>query len=128
MDHKTNSNAIKKYGRFLSEPEEHSCWIFQGNPKYYDVVGVVESLDVLTWRVNQYPKQIKAGDRAYIWLSGPDGGIIGSGVILRDPEMREPLAEDPYRRGEIFNNRPYLAVDIRIDRKLTKAIVPRNIL
>ncbi|MDR1920443.1 MAG: AAA family ATPase, partial [Candidatus Adiutrix sp.] len=40
----------------------------------------------------------------------------------------EPLAEDPYRRGEIFNNRPYLAVDIRIDRKLTKAIVPRNIL
>ena len=85
------------------------------------------SLDKLTWAVNQYPKQIKNGDRAYIWLSGSDGGIIASGTILCDPEMREPNTADPYNRGESLKAEPYLAVDIQIDRRLT-SIVQRAVL
>lgn len=125
---KAYSNGMVLYAKFLHELGEPSCWIFQGNPKFYDVVGAIESLDTLTWAVNQYPKQIKEGDRAYIWLSGSDGGIIASGTITCDPEMREPNPNDPYERGESLKSEPYLAVDIQIDRRLTKAIVPRTVL
>lgn len=122
------SNGMTLYARFLQEMGEPSCWIFQGNPKYYDVVGAVESLNTITWAVNQYTKQIKQGDRAYIWLSGSEGGIIASGIIQGDPEMRRPDYNDPFTRGEPLKDKAYLAVDIELKRKLAKAIVPRSVL
>ena len=124
---KAYSNGMILYAKFLKEREEPSAWIFQGNPKYYDVVGAVDDLDQITWAVNQYPKQIKEGDEAYIWLSGTGGGIIAAGTVLNDPETREPL-DDPYRRSDQLNNEPYLAVDIKIEKKLTNEIVERTLL
>lgn len=130
---KAAGNQAYKYGMltyitFLRELGEPSRWIFQGNAKYYDVVGAVEALDTVTWAVNQSPKQIKKGDRVYIWLSGSDGGIVASGTIRCNPEMREPDLNDPYNVGAPMKTTPYLAVDIRIDRKLTKEIVQRKVL
>jgi hypothetical protein len=125
---KAYSNGMVQYARFLKELGEPSAWIFQGNPKYYDVIGAVEALDKLTWAVNQYPKQIKQDDKAYIWVSGSDGGIIASGTILCDPEMRKPNLSDPYNRGDALKSEPYLAVDISIERKLTLEKVLRAVL
>lgn len=115
------------YIKFLRERGEPSCWIFQGNPNYFDVVGSVEALDTVTWAVNQFSEQIKKNDRAYIWLAGPGGGIVASGSILCDPEMREPDLNETYN-AELWQSAPYLAVDIRIDRKLTKHVVQRKVL
>ena len=125
---KAYSNGMVIYARFLKELGEPSAWIFQGNPKYYDVIGAVEALDKLTWAVNQYPKQIKKDDKAYIWVSGSDGGIIASGTIICDPEIRKPNLSDPYNRGDALKNKPYLAVDISVERKLTLEKVPRAVL
>lgn len=125
---KAYSNAMVLYSRFLAEREQPSVWIFQGNPKYYDVIGAINNLEKITWAVNQYTKQIKEGDRAYIWLSGPGGGIVASGKILCNPEMRQPNSEDTYSRSESLNKQEYLAVDIEIERKLTDSIVERTLL
>ena len=125
---KAYSNGMVMYARFLKELGEPSAWIFQGNPKYYDVVGAIEALDKLTWAANQYPKQIKKGDKAYIWLSGSDGGIIASGTILCDPRITKPNLEDPYNRGDALKSEPYLAVDIQIDRRFTTEKVLRAVL
>lgn len=125
---KAYSNGMIQYARFLKELGEPSAWIFQGNPKYYDVIGAVEALDKLTWAVNQYPKQIKKDDKAYIWVSGSDGGIIASGTVLCDPEIKKPNLSDPYNRGDALKSEPYLAVVISIERKLTLEKVPRAVL
>ena len=125
---KSYSNGMVLYKKFLSEWDEPSCWIFQGNPKYYDVVGAVEAEDTLTWTVNQYSKQIKKGDKAYIWLSGSDSGIVASGTIMHDPELKTPNFQDPYTRGEFLKNDPYLAVEIQVKRKFIQFRVPRAVL
>lgn len=125
---KAYSNGMVQYARFLKELGEPSAWIFQGNPKYYDVIGAVETLDRLTWAANQYRKQIKKGDKAYIWVSGSDGGIIASGTVLCDPEMMKPNFDDPYNRGDALKSEPYLGVDIGIERKFTLEKVPRAVL
>ncbi|WP_462413737.1 AAA family ATPase [Neobacillus sp. Marseille-QA0830] len=122
------SNALILYGRFLMEHEEPSCWIFQGNPKYYDIIGAVNHSDTLTWSVNQYTKQIKKDDKAYIWLSGSDGGIMASGIILTDPVMTPPDLDDPFNRNETLNSEPHLAVEIKLQKKLTDKIVKRTTL
>lgn len=122
------SAGMKLYVRFLKTQREPSAWIFQGNPKYCDVVAAVEALDKLTWAVNQYPKQIKKNDKAYIWVSGSDGGIIASGSIICDPEIREPNLNDPYISGKALKSKPYLAVDIQIERRFISEKVPRALL
>ncbi|MBM7702914.1 AAA family ATPase [Metabacillus iocasae] len=122
------SKGLSLYSTFLKEREAPSVWIFQGNPKYYDVINAVKNLDSITWAVNQYPKQIKAGDKAYIWLSGSGGGIIAVGTVQGDPKMTEPHLEDPYNRSEELNREPYLAVDIKIEEKLVDSIVERTTL
>lgn len=120
------SNAMILYSRFLKEREEPSVWVFQGNPKYYDVIRAINDLDEITWAVNQYQKQIKKGDKAYIWVSGSGGGIIAVGELLGNPEIRQPNPTDSYSRDENFNAKTYLAVDIRIDIKLTSAVIERT--
>jgi hypothetical protein len=128
-DDKAYSNGMAMYARFLAEIGEPSAWIFQGNPKYYDVVGAVEAYATLTWAVNQYPKLIKGGDKAYIWVSGSDGGIIASGTIQDDPSMKNPNPDDQFNQGMMaLKTSPYLAVDIRIERKFTLEKVPRAVL
>lgn len=125
---KAYSNGMILYSRFLKELGQPAFWIFQGNPKYYDVVSAINDLDLITWQVNQYPKQIKAGDKAYIWLSGSNGGIVASGTIMGNPKMKEPDLKDPYSRSDFLKTEPYLAVDIQIERKLTDNIVLRSVL
>ena len=101
-------------------------WIFQGNPKYYDVIGAVKDLDVITWSVKQYQNQIKKGDRAYIWISGPEGGIVASGVIRCDPEIRENDEPDPYAVSGKINTGENPVVDIELKHKITDAIIKRE--
>lgn len=122
------SRGMELYSQFLQELGEAKCWIFQGNPEYYDVAGAIESSDTVTWAVNQYQKRIRKDDRAYIWVSGPDGGIVASGTILCDPETREPDPGDRFARGKPLKTGPFLAVDIRIDRRLIKTPVKRSLL
>ena len=125
---KAYSNGMILYARFLKELGEPTAWIFQGNPKYYDVVSAVKTLDVVVWAVNQHAKEIKKGDKAYIWLSGPDGGIIASGKVISDPEMREPDQNDPYNQGDTLKNASYLAADIQIERRFVSERIPRALL
>lgn len=125
---KSYSNGIKLYAKFLDQLGKPSCWVFQGNPKYYDLVSAISDLDSITWAVNQYKNQIKKNDKAYIWMSGSEGGIIATGRVICDPEMREYNRSDPYIREELSKSETYLAVDIKIERILIDSIVPRTLL
>ncbi|HWR28407.1 MAG TPA: AAA family ATPase, partial [Negativicutes bacterium] len=127
------THYLESIGTDLSA-EEHSrqlspaCWIFQGNPKYYDVVGAIGNLETITWGVKQYPKQIKKDDKAYIWLSGPNGGIVAAGTILCNPESKNNDVDDPYNKKADVTAAPYFGVDIQINRKLLDAVVNRTLL
>jgi hypothetical protein len=68
-------------------PAPEKAFIFQANPSYYDIASAVRSLKEMNWSVRQYSKQIRAGDRLYIWESGPSGGVIAEGTILTDPAI-----------------------------------------
>jgi 5-methylcytosine-specific restriction protein B len=102
---------------------EASTWIFQGNPKYFDVRGALAELDELTWSVNQAWNQVKAGDRVYIWESGPEGGVLARGVIATNPaEMEHDAASqrfsvDPDKFAGVSRR-----VVVRIERVLDEPI------
>ncbi|WP_050995775.1 AAA family ATPase [Paenisporosarcina sp. TG20] len=109
-------------------PAVDNVWLFQGDPIYYEVNNAVNDLDTITWAVNQHSKNIKKGDKAYIWRSGSGGGVIAAGTILCNPKMTQPNIEDPYNQSEALNKEPYLAVDIQLDTELIDSIVERTLL
>jgi len=119
--------ACGLYIKFLEQLGEPSCWIFQANPKHYKIDQAIGDLDKIVWTVAQYKKQIKEGDKIYIWRSGKGGGIIASGVAENDPiEMLPNHIEDPYRLTPEDFSKAVLGVSIRIERKFLDSVVLRT--
>jgi hypothetical protein len=57
-------------------------WIFQGNPKLFDVDSYLREFRVIMWMVRQkhLAREMSIGDSIYLWRS--DGGNVGSGGIV----------------------------------------------
>jgi MoxR-like ATPase len=72
-------------------------WIFQANPSLYDIDRALRELPAIEWTVRQHRQSVHSGDRAFIWRSGSDAGIVAVGSVLGEPEERAPDgSEYPY--------------------------------
>ena len=61
-------------------------WIFQGNPAKYDIDDYVTRYpELIYWRTPRYASEIAVGDRAFMWRSGADAGVIALGVVVEAP-------------------------------------------
>jgi hypothetical protein len=69
------------------------AWIFQGNPKVFDIEDYVARYpELIYWRVPRYQSEIGVGDTAYIWRAGPESGVIASGRVVEAPIDGEKVA------------------------------------
>ena len=96
------------------DPSLARTWIFQANPKYYDIDAALMSLREMSWSVNQYKQSIKPGDAVFLWKSGADAGIIASAIVLTAPTVLEQDGLQFAVQPEKFD-RPELRVRLRID-------------
>jgi len=58
---------------------EVNYWVFQCNPKVYDLAAALKASVVTGWQVNQHKKDIHSGDKVIVWV--PAG--FGEGRRLR---------------------------------------------
>jgi hypothetical protein len=81
--------------------ENASHWIFQGNPKFFDVDQYLRSRTQISWSVNQHQSKIQVGDKVLFWRSGPDGGVIAECIVETRP-VNEIQGDAPelYRNPE----------------------------
>ena len=113
---------VEEDGNGTSVEGDPPAFIFQSNPKFYDIAAAVRELDEMNWSVAQSRNQIHAGARVYVWQSGPGGGVIAEGRILTDPEML------PEQEGRKFIRDPEkfagegLRVRLSIDRVLDEPL------
>jgi len=78
-----NSYVEARGFKVVALPRQHTrTWIFQANPKIYDVRGAVRKLPKFAWRVNQRKEDIASGHRVYLWESGPEGGIVALAEVI----------------------------------------------
>ena len=91
----------------------------QGNPgKYYDVIGALRDGALKTWRVNQHKKEIKAGERVIIWVTGENSGCYGLATIMSEVQPSEEDAKEASYRIKPTENGASEGVTIRIDKNL----------
>ncbi|MEK3854055.1 AAA family ATPase [Cytobacillus sp. FSL H8-0458] len=70
-------------------------WIFQGNPKQFDVDTYIEKNEVVDWNIRQkqFLDEVQAGDKVFIWRS--DGGNKNTGGVIAFCEIvSEPYEDD----------------------------------
>jgi predicted HNH restriction endonuclease len=67
-----------------------AAWIFQGNPKTFDIDGYLEQCtSSILWLVRQQAKAIAVGDVVFLWRAEGDGKIPGG--VIAELEVVEPV-------------------------------------
>lgn len=102
-------------------------WIFQANPKYYDIRGSLANLREMNWTTAQYVDEIRPGDAVFVWESGPQGGIMGRGTVLTRPqEMPDQEGQEFIRDQAKFagaQTRVRLSIDEVLPRPLGRSVL-----
>jgi MoxR-like ATPase len=65
-------------------------WLFQANPSYYNLDRALRELRAIEWTVKGKANVVHAGDRAYLWRSGPQAGIVAVGTVGTEPAESPP--------------------------------------
>lgn len=87
-----------------------SSWLFQCNPKIYDLRAALRELPAITWVVRQHKSDIAEGHTAFLWQSGPNAGILARGRVAAPPltgvdqtaDEEFMLEPDQFKSTELF--------------------------
>lgn len=59
-------------------------WIFQGNPKIYDIKTALADNAIDTWAVKAHKDKIIEGDKVILWVTGKDSGCYALADVISD--------------------------------------------
>lgn len=91
-----------------------NTYLFQGNPKYYDMDAYLATHPYIYWRCPTYKDKIKIGDRAILWRAGKGAGMIAIGEIVEAPTPASNI-DFPEFLGQRFWNSVEMDVnDIKV--------------
>ncbi len=112
----------KNYLRFLNErfgrDSAINYWVFQGDPKIYDVISALNKNQLLTWKVSSHKDKIKINDKFILWQTGSKAGCYALGTVNSDVQM---MIEDDSDSSNYLNHGAKienLRVKINIDKNL----------
>ena len=105
------------------ETKPSRFWIFQANPKSFDIDAALGELKELDWTVSQHGADIREGDQVFLWRSGIGSGIVALATVLSEPAMLEqPAIEQRFNLELDKFLGPRLRVHLRVSRLLDPAI------
>lgn len=109
-------------------PHEARIWIFQANPKLFNIDLALTTLGEIRWSVTAYKDEIDTGDHVFVWRSGADAGIVAEGTVMTPPTMMDELEEAlPFALEPEKFKGLRLRVQLRIDHVITPPL-PRDLL
>ncbi|MFC5268697.1 restriction endonuclease [Kribbella qitaiheensis] len=71
--------------------DRSGAWVFQANPKRYDLLTSIEQGREETWAVNQHRQSVQPGDRVWFRITGQQAGVYAVGRVTSLP--REESSE-----------------------------------
>jgi hypothetical protein len=93
---------MDKLHRAIERAEQESdthlpqVWIFQANPKYYDLPTDLKNSKIGSrdsWSVTAYRNEIHEGDTVLLWSSGKMAGIYAVGRLINNPYQWDKPAD-----------------------------------
>lgn len=120
------TNSVLKYLIFKNENVESwiennrpiNFWVFQGNPKEFDIVKALEDNALKTWRVKAHKDKIKKGDKVILWAGGKNSGVYALATVDSEVSiMPEPEIEKYYYKDQTVyedKERVFLKIDYNL--------------
>ena len=65
--------------------DRSGAWVFQSNPKRFDLLQALRDGAAEDWSVNQHRQDIQPGDRVWFRVTGPGAGIYAVGRVTSVP-------------------------------------------
>jgi hypothetical protein len=94
-----------------------AAWIFQANPKAYDIDAALDELAEIWWRAPQYTAELRSGDSVAIWRSGKEAAVVAVGRLASEPQLvRMSPRERRFVRAESEDDDDSTRVLIRVRR------------
>jgi hypothetical protein len=90
-------------------------WLFQCNPKVYDLAGALQGLETTSWRVTRYAADMQPGDRVVMWETGSKAGVRGFATLTSRPYTATEEDDDPYLHDPEGLPKDQTVVDLRFD-------------
>jgi EVE domain len=115
----------------MPSPKEVAAWIFQAVPGDYNLRQALADLDEDVWVARQRRKDMAPGQRVYIWLARPGGGVVAVGQIASIVESAPaPGWQLPYRQPSVrvAASQPEPRVRVRYSAKFLHAPLSRSFL
>jgi predicted HNH restriction endonuclease len=95
------------------------AWIFQGNPERFDIDDYIARYpQLIYWRAPRFAASIRIGDRAYVWRSGDEAGVVASGFVVESAvpasqvEVPEALGDDLWVKDKPTSDEPKVGVSL----------------
>ncbi|MGV8944871.1 MAG: AAA family ATPase [Lutibacter sp.] len=109
--------------------DEVNYWIFQGNPKIYNVVDAINDNALKSWTVKTHKDKIKKGDKIVFWLTGDISGCYALGETTSEVyEGADDEAELKYYYIDIDPNEKSLRIDVKITHNLTSTPITKELI
>src|SRR6478735_5771091 len=97
-----------------------NTWIFQGNPKVFDIDTYIKNHKYIWWSLRQehFLDRIELDDEVFLWRSDGNnrgtGGILAKAKVISLPEERtnDETSQNYWYTDEWEN--PYLAVKLEV--------------
>lgn len=69
-------------------------WIFQGNPKVYNMKAGLMADSIKTWTVSSHKNNIKIGDKFILWQTGINSGCYATGEVASNVTIMKENGEE----------------------------------
>ncbi len=123
---------IKEQETLYGEIEQgniNKYWIFQSNPKYYNIISAMNDYTSMSFTVSRYKDEIKPGDTVFIWVSGARAGIYAITEVMSYPYSPDfPPPPDPYDINDIYEKDNTKKVQIEIKKVLKSPLLKERLI
>jgi hypothetical protein len=97
------------------------AWIFQGNPNKFDIDDYLSRYSFIYWSTPTNQKDLKFGDRAFIWRAGAQPGVVAIGIIRELPTSRENVNTPEALGDDLWTNQQDEPTDIKVGIQVDEA-------
>jgi len=90
------------------------AWIFQGNPKKFDIDDYLSRYSFIYWSAPTNQREFEIGDKAFIWRSGQNSGVVAFGIVRELPTPRENVNTPEALGDDLWTNQQDEPTNIKV--------------
>ena len=116
---------------YTNKTDKPNYWIFQGNPKIYNIVEALKNNAIDTWSVRAHKSEIKKDDKVILWVTGEAQGCYALAEVTSNVyEGRDEKSQMKYYTDksvdEISSSVKVQVIHNLVDAPILKAQIDSN--